>query len=414
MVDAELFDKLEALARTLRRNEQPFGGIQLVITGDFFQLPPVAEAGRDAKFTFEAQSWNRCVTHTIKLTNVFRQKDQGLKPRDCCLIVEFITMLNEMRLGKLSQESVMKFKSLQRTPKFEDNIEPTELYPRREEVDRANDARMRSLPGAVHKFMAEEGGSASQLVRDKLLSHCMAPQVLELKKDAQVMLIKNMDESLVNGSLGKVIGFMSEVTYTLCETEGLDIEEALSFDGRVDDPYGFKSLDEEEHDSDSVARKKKKILRLRALAADTSQLWPLVRFTTPTGLHIDRLITRERWTWEAPDGEVQAYRRQVPLILAYAISIHKAQGQTLSRVKVDLGRVFEKGQAYVALSRATSREGLQILRFDPNKVMAHPKVAGFYRSLENVESTKDFNTKDVWKSKVSEELEDQEEAYAYS
>ena len=77
MVDGGLFDKLEALARTLRRNERPFGGIQLVITGDFFQLPPVPDYGREAKFTFESESWNRCVKHTIKLSNVFRQKDQG-------------------------------------------------------------------------------------------------------------------------------------------------------------------------------------------------------------------------------------------------------------------------------------------------------------------------------------------------
>jgi ATP-dependent DNA helicase PIF1 len=77
MVDAVLFDKLEALARTLRKNELPFGGIQLIITGDFFQLPPVPDPGREAKFTFEAENWNKCIEHTIKLTNVFRQKDQG-------------------------------------------------------------------------------------------------------------------------------------------------------------------------------------------------------------------------------------------------------------------------------------------------------------------------------------------------
>ena len=80
MVDGGLFDKLEALARTLRRNERPFGGIQLVITGDFFQLPPVPDSGREAKFTFEAESWNRCIRHTIKLSSVFRQKDQGTPP----------------------------------------------------------------------------------------------------------------------------------------------------------------------------------------------------------------------------------------------------------------------------------------------------------------------------------------------
>ena len=77
MVDANLFDKLEQLARILRRNERPFGGIQLVITGDFFQLPPVPDNGREAKFTFEAESWNRCIEHTIQLSSVFRQKDDG-------------------------------------------------------------------------------------------------------------------------------------------------------------------------------------------------------------------------------------------------------------------------------------------------------------------------------------------------
>jgi len=83
MVDGAMFDKLEALARTLRKDERPFGGIQLVITGDFFQLPPVPDYGREAKFTFEAESWSRCIPHTIKLTSVFRQKDQGT-----CLQIE--------------------------------------------------------------------------------------------------------------------------------------------------------------------------------------------------------------------------------------------------------------------------------------------------------------------------------------
>jgi ATP-dependent DNA helicase PIF1 len=329
-------------------------------------------------------------------------------------------MLNEMRLGMLSQDSVSKFRALQRQPQFDDKIEPTELFPTREEVEAANCTRMRSLPGSVHTFQAEEGGSITNLeFRNKLLDNCMAPRVLELKKDAQVMLIKNMDENLVNGSLGKVIGFMSEATYSLCETEGIDVDAALNLDTMAMDPYGFKTLEAEDSDSESAIRKKRKILKLRSMSAETSQLWPLVRFTTPTGLHVDRLVTREKWSFEAPDGEVQAYRRQIPLILAYAISIHKAQGQTLSRVRVDLGRVFEKGQAYVALSRATSREGLQILRFDPRKVMAHPKVAGFYKSLENVDHAikKQIDAEKGWHIKALEDLLEREDeetrSYAY-
>jgi ATP-dependent DNA helicase PIF1 len=418
MVDATLFDKLEALARTIRRNERPFGGIQLVITGDFFQLPPVPDNRREAKFTFEAESWSRCIEHTIKLSNVFRQKDQGMSPSHALLILEFVTMLNEMRLGMLSKESIRKFKELQRIPKFDDNIEPTELFATRKEVDTANNLRMHSLSGSTHSFRAEEGGDMLSPQRDRLLENCMAPQAIELKKDVQVMLIKNMDENLVNGSLGKVIGFMSETTYSLCEKEGIDVDSMTNCDRIAggDDPFGFPTLDGEEEDSESVQRKKRRILKLRAMSADT-QLWPLVRFTTATGLHIDRLVTREKWSFEAPDGEVLAYRRQIPLILAYAISIHKAQGQTLSRVRVDLGRVFEKGQAYVALSRATCREGLQILRFDEKKVMAHPKVAGFYRSLENVEKAINKKTltaeeKNGWNTKALEKLlERNEEDY---
>ena len=327
-------------------------------------------------------------------------------------------MLNEMRLGTLSESSIQKFKQLQRPPRFDDNIEPTELFPTRREVDGANQTRMRSLPGSTHSFRAEEGGAIANLDhRTKLLENCMAPQLLELKKDAQVMLIKNMDENLVNGSLGKVIGFMSEMTYSLCETQGIDVDSALDFDAAAssDDPYGFTTLEDEDGDSESVLRKKRKIIKLRAQSAETTQLWPLVRFTTPSGLHIDRLVTREKWSFEAPDGEIMAYRRQVPLILAYAISIHKAQGQTLSRVRVDLGRVFEKGQAYVALSRATCREGLQILRFDAKKVMAHPKVAGFYRSLEQADRVvkKAALEKKGWQAKSLEELleRDEEEEY---
>ena len=321
-------------------------------------------------------------------------------------------MLNEMRLGTLSQASIQKFRALQRKPQFDDNMEPTELFPKREQVDRANNTRLYALPGQLHKFQAEEGGSMMPPQRDNLLSNCMAPKILELKKDAQVMLIKNMDENLVNGSLGKVIGFMSESTYGLCVSEGLDLDDAFGLDGKIDDPYGFKTLQEEDGDSEGVLRKKKRILSLQSMAAESTQLWPVVRFTTATGLHVDRLVTRERWDFELPNGEVQAYRRQVPLILAYAISIHKAQGQTLSRVRVDLGDVFEKGQAYVALSRATTREGLQILRFDPSKVMAHPKVAGFYRSLEDVETVmKNSEPQKNWKDKALAELLEREEDF---
>ena len=116
MVDGELFDKLEQIARMLRNNGRPFGGIQLVVTGDFFQLPPVPERNTVAKFAFDAATWSTCIEHTILLTHVFRQKDPV-----------FAGMLNEMRLGKISPATVENFKRLSRPLEFKDEVEATEL-----------------------------------------------------------------------------------------------------------------------------------------------------------------------------------------------------------------------------------------------------------------------------------------------
>lgn len=165
--------------------------------------------------------------------------------------------------------------------------------------------------------------------RDKLLQNCMYPERLDLKIGSQVMLIKNHNETLVNGSLGKVITF----------TDGRNMIEGGA--GNAADS------------ADSAKKAKARV---------GERLWPLVRFGDErTG--IEMLVQSETWKSELPSGEVQASRTQVrpfllppdhlyidhdipfqlPLILSWAMSIHKSQGQTLDRVKVDLGRVFEKG-----------------------------------------------------------------------
>lgn len=132
MVDGDLFDKLEAIARAIRNNGRPFGGIQLVITGDFFQLPPVPDYGRVSKFSFDAATWNTSIEHTIGLTQVFRQKDPGtsLNVVDrmyLLTITVFANMLNEMRLGRLTPKSVDAFRALNRPLSFADDFEATEL-----------------------------------------------------------------------------------------------------------------------------------------------------------------------------------------------------------------------------------------------------------------------------------------------
>ncbi|KAJ5107244.1 ATP-dependent DNA helicase PIF1 [Penicillium angulare] len=362
MVDGDLFDKLEEIARRIRNNGRPFGGIQLVVTGDFFQLPPVPEGGREAKFSFSAATWNTTIQHTILLTHVFRQRDP-----------EFAAMLNEMRLGQISPSTIEAFRKLSRPLNFHDELDATELFPTRNEVENANSARMARLSGEMMSFKAVDSGTITDpQYREKLLSNCMAPPLINLKKGAQVMLIKNMEDTLVNGSIGRVVAFMDEAKFDWYRTNEGEVQ--ANEDGDMSD-----------EDSVSRARKKLKAMVHKEDGAPGGRKWPLVCFVQPDGTERHLLCQPEAWKIELPNGEVQAQRQQVPLILAWALSIHKAQGQTLQRVKVDLGRVFEKGQAYVALSRATSQEGLQVSRFEPRKVMVHHKVLEFYKKLVSID-----------------------------
>lgn len=353
MVDGELFDKLSQIGRLIRNNGRPWGGIQLIITGDFFQLPPVPEGGqRDVKFAFDASTWSTSIDHTIGLTEVFRQKDP-----------EFARMLNEMRIGEISAATEKSFKSLSRPLKFDDGLDMSQLYPTRAQVESSNASRLRALPGELRRFEAMDSGDPQN--RDRLLANMMAPKALDLKIGAQVMLIKNWDESLVNGSLGKVIAFS--------DLKAFEMKDAGEYDADMDDAM-------------AKARQKLKMFsKSDGESESDGQVFPVVQFIGTDGMARVVLVQPEDWKVELPNGEVQATRSQLPLILAWALSIHKAQGQTLERVTVDLGKVFEKGQAYVALSRATSQHGLQVLNFNKHKVMAHPKVCNFYKQLYSVE-----------------------------
>ena len=275
-------------------------------------------------------------------------------------------------------------------------------FPTRNEVEAANNSRMRSLGGNSWDFRAEDGGQIQDKVqRDKLLSNCMAPALITLKRGAQVMLIKNIDDQLVNGSIGKVIAFMDEKTFDMYHED-------------EDEFQAHSTNSDAENDNETLATSKRRLRAMinKDLVGGTSHKWPLIRFPQPDGTSRDLLCQREVWKIELPNGEVQASRSQVPLILAWALSIHKAQGQTLDKVKVDLGKIFEKGQAYVALSRATCQEGLQVMRFDPRKVMAHDKVRAFYDSLYGVDDVKKRVKIEPKKSHGREEGEPDERNFA--
>lgn len=347
MIDPKLFDKLEQIARMLRKSTKPFGGIQIVATGDFFQLPPVSPGG-DVQFVFESAKWHEVIQKMYNLTQVFRQKDQT-----------FVRMLNEMRMGKLSADTVQAFAKLERVPELPEGITPTELYPLRRDVEKANRDRLDALPSELRVYTSLDGGTLPPDQRERVLENFMAPRYVHLKKGAQVMLIKNLFKDLANGSVGTVIDFMDESTYL--DTYG---EDSL----RIDVPEDLLS------NAERAPGATRSTHAGNDKDARPAARWPLVRFHLPNGLVRDQLVRPETWKNEEPNGDVVASRTQIPIMLAWAMSIHKSQGQTLPWCRIDLRRVFEKGQAYVALSRATSLDSLQVIGFQPSKVMAHPKV----------------------------------------
>ncbi|XP_038298576.1 ATP-dependent DNA helicase PIF1 [Canis lupus familiaris] len=306
MVEADLFDKLEAVARTVRQQNKPFGGIQLIICGDFLQLPPVTKGSQPPKFCFQAKSWKRCVPVTLELTEVWRQADQT-----------FISLLQAVRLGRCSDEVTRRLQATASHKVGRDGIVATRLCTHQDDVALTNEKRLQELPGEVHSFKAMDSDPKQARTLD---AQCPVSQILQLKLGAQVMLVKNLAVSrgLVNGARGVVVGF---------ETEGRGL--------------------------------------------------PQVRFLCG----VTKVIHADRWTVQATGGQLLS-RRQLPLQLAWAISIHKSQGMSLDCVEISLGRVFASGQAYVALSRARSLEGLRVLDFDPMVVRCDPRVLSFYATLQ--------------------------------
>ena len=305
MTDSELFDKIEAVARALRKNERPFGGIQLIVCGDFLQLPPVIKHGESKKFCFQAKSWSTCIHKTIELIEVKRQSDPL-----------FINILNNIRVGRCPDDVVEKLKKTKENTIDSDGVLATRLCTHKENVEQINKVQLQSLPGKSMFFQAID---SDQNYSKTLDSCCPVKKNLELKVGAQVLLTKNLDvgQGLVNGARGVVKNFSMGNTVV-----------------------------------------------------------PIVKFSSGT----ERPVKAEKWVIKTGTGG-QVTRTQLPLQLAWAISIHKSQGMTLDLVEISLSRVFECGQAYVALSRARRLEGLRVLDFSKNCIKAHPEVLNYYIRL---------------------------------
>jgi len=341
MMTPELFEKLDELGRKLRRNESvPFGGLQMVLVGDFYQLPPVVRDSVQTKFVFESPLWKKMHLFTKELTQIVRQKDSS-----------FQTVLNEARRGELTKASLrilskrigLDYKSLA--------IQPTMLFLRRAQVDTINMTHLKKLTTELHTFKASTQFQAIQLTseqskKDPYLQAAItkfdgvAPYTPELilAVGAQVMLMTNLkpEAGLVNGSRGVVVGF--DLPSCFDEKEKMDAEVPKQVDKKL--------------------------------------LLPIVRFKNGK----EEMIKMH--SWDVPEV-IGVKRSQIPLKLAYAITIHKSQGSTLDCALIDVGgQTFEYGQAYVALSRVKDLESLYIHDLDPGAFRAHPRVKEFYSQLQ--------------------------------
>ena len=387
MLSKKLFTALEYLARTIRGNDRPFGGIQLVCLGDFFQLPPVGDENEPdtMAFAFESPAWNRVFSpdNHVELVTIYRQQDDLYKH-----------ILHEVRHATLSEESRRHLETrvgLEYRPEDHHGVIPMKLFATRAQVQRVNTAQYEKIDHDEHVYpmtvqtdmrLYVENGTAFE---DEVLAKCLALSTkdvefesqsltnqlpvetdVRLKIGAPVMCLVNLDveSGIANGSMGVIVDFV-----------------AASPDDIVD------ICNNRTPNSSSTSTKRTQI--------------PVVQFHN--GLR--RPISRYVWQHtEYPS--ICVY--QMPLALAYATSIHKMQGATLDVCEMNLGAtVFAEHQTYVALSRVKSLEGVYLSAFHPHRIRVNPKVVEFYASFAG--RTLELEDDGEYESKRIEDPEEEED-----
>jgi len=293
-------DMLNTLACHMLENHEPFGGIQLVLCGDFFQLPPVSSRARqqnETLFAFESAAWDAGDFHICYLDEQHRQVNDPL-----------LTVLNDIRSGTSGEHTKVPLRTRYKKEP-EGSAQATRLYARNVNVNAINEQELAKLPGEEKLFSMSSTGFP--MLVQGLKNGCLAHERLALKVSAEVMFIKNDPLGrFCNGTRGVVIGFDAN-------NEGYPVVKT----------YHNKRL----------------------------------------------LVAPEAWNYD-DSGFVRASILQIPLRLAWAITVHKSQGMTLDAVEVDLGDTFEPGMGYVALSRVRSLYGLKLMNLNEMALKVHPKV----------------------------------------
>lgn len=307
MIPASVFNLIDQTFRFIRRNDKPFGGMQMVLLGDFLQLPPVDII--NDKFCIFSDSWQELNPIIINLKAIFRQQDKNI-----------IKTLENIRFGIINDDDINLLNS--RIDLEDDgDISPTILVSHNNQARSINEHNLQKIEQESVFYEAKFSGNKARF--DFLKKNCLAEVNLELKKDCQVMMLKNTyrEDGVVNGSLGRVIRF-------------------------------------------------------------TTKKLPVVEFSNGAVIIVDF----DQWAIEKFDNDseemkAEAKMKQIPLLLSWAITIHKSQGMTLDKARCDISRIFTCGQAYVALSRVRKIEDLYIDGINYEKISADPKIIKFYQNL---------------------------------
>ncbi|MGP5548509.1 AAA family ATPase [Psychrobacter alimentarius] len=377
MLHAKQLNLVSQVLKYVRKNDKAFGGIQVVVAGDFFQLPPIGSKGETnrEKFAFMSEAWLDAKFHICYLSEQHRQVSEAANGG-----LDLDDILNQIRRQEVTFEAIA---ALEATFDQDVDIKRTRLYTHNLNVNKINDKELAALEGDMMRFEATSTGD-SKLV-DTLKKTVRTQDDLILKIGAKVMFIKNNSElGVSNGTMGELIGFAAVKI-----EDNQDNSSALIEDDEDVDNGTENATDNDEASAKTAKTKPKK---------DSDKKQPKPKKTTTQKMPVVRLNSGrevvaepEEWIIEDETGEVLASYEQVPLCLAWAITIHKSQGMTLDAAEIDLSRTFELGQGYVALSRLKSLAGLQLLGMNDMSLQLDPLARGADRRFLVLSDEADAN-----------------------